>query len=1094
MHELRALKRRILRAEAGGTPDLASRRAFNAELRASRLALRAGGGEEHESKITVENLKQILEGIPQMQIIEEKVPSTDGNGKVVKYFLEARLSQNSSDYDYDHFKLTLGNETKYHDIGGYHSYQIFINETKDCWVDIRFRILHELKRDIETTGVKLPDLKKRWRVGPNFIDKTSKRERVKEIRKFLSELNDTMKDKVIRSKVIDTIVQHFCKISLGGCPLGGGMVTFMYDDQSTTSDHPEVVPPEVVPPKDYKIKILASAEILKKIKAYSSKAADKTPGEGDDKNTDDDDEDEDDRSKAADKTPGQGDDSEIVAVRKENERETTDSVNLLKKDLGDRTAAEVVAEAEENGNIKTLCGIKESASEFDHTGSRQNGFLNAPDAVLLSFDLKLNRSLKSAKLGNNDIGDEGTAALSKALKLNSTLEKLDLSRNKIGAVGAQSFAKMLKVNRSLTSVNLLKNDLGDGAAAVVAAAKQHGKIKTLCGIEEGQTKVHLKPRTIDDILKAPDAVLLSFDLEFNRALTTLNLASHDIGVPDGWFIERTTRGSFKQYKHTGGRTQKERPQGTSSGVVALAESLTVNRALKSADLSDNNIGTDGIRALCDALKTNKSLDSLTIQNRWGTQIDAAGAQLIADMLVVNSSLNSLDLCNNDLGEASETIAQAVLQHPTMEVFCKIPMKKMREDLLTELDLHVKGIGPPGAMVIAPLLQFSRSLKSAKLGINDIGYRGTTALSDALKTNSTLEELDLGYNMIGVAGARSLADMLKDNRALISANLANNDIEDEGAIAISAALKTNSTLTSINLGGNSIKKGKSLADMLGVNRALKSVHLGNNSIGDEGTEEICKALKSNNKPNNNSYNSTLEELELAGNEIGAAGARSLAEMLQFNGALTTLDLGSNDIGVPDGWSIEEGEDNKVTYKHEDGRTQKDHPQGTSSCVSALAESLKVNSSLKSADLSSNHIGDDGISNLCDALKENNSLESLTIENPRVYLDTKIGAVGAQSLADMLKVNRSLKSAKLGGNSFGDEGTEALSDALKTNSTLKTLELYDNKIGDNGAQALADMLRVNGALTSVDLTINFKITNEGKKKLRHAVKGKDITLEL
>ena len=63
-------------------------------------------------------------------------------------------------------------------------------------------------------------------------------------------------------------------------------------------------------------------------------------------------------------------------------------------------------------------------------------------------------------------------------------------------------------NRALTSVNLLNNELGDGAAAVVAAAKQQGNIKTLCGIEEGKSEVDLS----DNDLGASDAVLLSFDL------------------------------------------------------------------------------------------------------------------------------------------------------------------------------------------------------------------------------------------------------------------------------------------------------------------------------------------------------------------------------------------------------------------------------------------------------------------------------------------------------------------------------------------------------------------------------------------------------
>ena len=88
----------------------------------------------------------------------------------------------------------------------------------------------------------------------------------------------------------------------------------------------------------------------------------------------------------------------------------------------------------------------------------------------------------------------------------------------------------------------------------------------------------------------------------------------------------------------------------------------INRALKSADLSSNKIGVDGIRALCDALETNNSLESLTIQNPYNgdTKIDAAGAQLIADMLAVNRALNFVDLRVNDiLEEGKQQLRDAV---------------------------------------------------------------------------------------------------------------------------------------------------------------------------------------------------------------------------------------------------------------------------------------------------------------------------------------------------------------------------------------------------------------------------------------------------
>ena len=151
------------------------------------------------------------------------------------------------------------------------------------------------------------------------------------------------------------------------------------------------------------------------------------------------------------------------------------------------------------------------------------------------------RSLTALDVRSNDLGD-GSAALAGAVSEHQQIKKfceipvkqlrddalteLDLNGKDIGTCGAMVLAHLLKFSRALTSVNLLMNDLGDGAAVVVAAAKQHGNIKTLCGIEEGKTEVDLRHEN----LEAPDAVLLSFDLESNRALASLDLRRNKIGA------------------------------------------------------------------------------------------------------------------------------------------------------------------------------------------------------------------------------------------------------------------------------------------------------------------------------------------------------------------------------------------------------------------------------------------------------------------------------------------------------------------------------------------------------------------------------------
>jgi hypothetical protein len=83
---------------------------------------------------------------------------------------------------------------------------------------------------------------------------------------------------------------------------------------------------------------------------------------------------------------------------------------------------------------------------------------------------------------------------------------------------------------------------------------------------------------------------------------------------------------------------------------------------------------------------------------------------------------------------------------------------------------------------------------------------------------------------------------------------------------------------------------------------------------------------------------------------------------------------------------------------------------------------------------------------------------------------IGAEGAVALADALKVNSSVTSFNLGWNCIGAVGASALADALKVNASLKEIGLISNVIGAEGSLALADTLKVKTSVTSFDLRFN------------------------
>ena len=86
------------------------------------------------------------------------------------------------------------------------------------------------------------------------------------------------------------------------------------------------------------------------------------------------------------------------------------SVNLLGNDIGE-ASADVVSAAEQHGKIQTLCGIKPDQKDADFS---QNG-LKAADAVLLTYDIKVNASLNTLSIERNEIGVEGAKAIAAVL-------------------------------------------------------------------------------------------------------------------------------------------------------------------------------------------------------------------------------------------------------------------------------------------------------------------------------------------------------------------------------------------------------------------------------------------------------------------------------------------------------------------------------------------------------------------------------------------------------------------------------------------------------------------------------------------------------
>jgi hypothetical protein len=102
---------------------------------------------------------------------------------------------------------------------------------------------------------------------------------------------------------------------------------------------------------------------------------------------------------------------------------------------------------------------------------------------------------------------------------------------------------------------------------------------------------------------------------------------------------------------------------------------------------------------------------------------------------------------------------------------------------------------------------------------------------------------------------------------------------------------------------------------------------------------------------------------------------------------------------------------------------------------------------------------------------------------------LGIDGVKALADALKVNSTITSIDLSYNNVGDDGAKALADVLKVNSTTTSIDLSYNNVDVAGAKALADALKVNSAITTIDLTYN-SVGDDGAKALADAPKSTQL----
>lgn len=179
------------------------------------------------------------------------------------------------------------------------------------------------------------------------------------------------------------------------------------------------------------------------------------------------------------------------------------------------------------------------------------------------------------------------------------------------------------------------------------------------------------------------------------------------------------------------------------------------------------------------------------------------------------------------------------------------------------------------------------------------FEGTHSILLALAANTKLDlqSLDLHGGVLRAESVDALVTVLQQSPHLLSLNIGDCQLGDEGMQQVCKALISNQFfLSSLDISANDLTDGccESLRRLLNANiDNLLEINVENNELTDEGVETLLQAY---------ARNAILERLCLSGNELGHGAAVALVQAWPHLENLDALIVEGNDFGVVDATSL------------------------------------------------------------------------------------------------------------------------------------------------------------------------------------------------
>jgi len=208
--------------------------------------------------------------------------------------------------------------------------------------------------------------------------------------------------------------------------------------------------------------------------------------------------------------------------------------------------------------------------------------------------------------------------------------------------------------------------------------------------------------------------------------------------------------------------------------------------------------------------------------------------------------------------------------------------------LSYLNLSNNAMGEKGVRAFRSLLKSQINLEELYLMNDGISEEAAKAVSELLPSTEKLRVLHFHNNMTGDEGAVAIAEIVKHSPALEDFRCSSTRVGSDGGVALAEALGACKHLRKLDLRDNmfGVEAGVALSKVIPAYTDLTEIYLSYLNLEDDGAEALSNALKES--------ASSLEILDLAGNDITAKAAASVAACISSKQFLTKINLSENEL--------------------------------------------------------------------------------------------------------------------------------------------------------------------------------------------------------